>query len=114
MIVPRHTHGDSFRETVPGPESRLTDYSTRILFPDLVSTYVISTPDLFLSTRPNSCILAITPVLIIEAFALFHPLELMSSPSYEVVGHKKLLPTQVAGEQTGTKIRIMNPTRFKK
>tara|TARA_B100001173_G_C15964351_1_gene537103 strand:+ start:15 stop:1223 length:1209 start_codon:yes stop_codon:yes gene_type:complete len=37
-----------------------------------------------------------------------------SSPSHEIAGYRKLLPTQVAGEQAGTRIRIKNPDRFKK
>ena len=36
-----------------------------------------------------------------------------NSHSSEVGGHKKLLPTQVAADQVGTKIRIKNPQRFK-
>jgi hypothetical protein len=38
----------------------------------------------------------------------------INSPSYEIAGYRKLLPTQVAGEQAGTRIRIKNPERFKK
>ena len=36
-----------------------------------------------------------------------------NSHSSEIGGHKKLLPTQVAADQVGTKIRIKNPNRFK-
>ncbi|MDC3291084.1 hypothetical protein OAV27_01160 [Euryarchaeota archaeon] len=36
-----------------------------------------------------------------------------NSHSSEIGGHKKLLPTQVAADQSGTKIRIKNPERFK-
>ena len=36
-----------------------------------------------------------------------------NSHSSEIGGHKKLLPTQVAADQVGTKIRIKNPKRFK-
>ena len=36
-----------------------------------------------------------------------------NSHSSEIGGHRKLLPTHVAGEQNGTKIRIKNPARFK-
>ena len=36
-----------------------------------------------------------------------------NSHSSEIGGYKKLLPTQVAADQVGTKIRIKNPQRFK-